>query len=91
MEVTKLPKDLQELVLEFHEAGPAHRNMNIEFLQLVAGRPWTCWSMLWVDWWGAEYQLHAPPDRHPLRRFLHPLERFLPRDPLGDPISRRPY
>ena len=93
MEVTKLPIDLQQLVLEFHEAGPAHRNMNHEFKELVAGRPWSTWTLIWYNWWGEEYGLNKPP----LCRYLlasdpvferlrnppHPLDGFLPPDPSG--------
>ena len=72
MEVTKLPTDIRDLVLSFHAPGAAHARMNLEFKELVAGRPWSTWSMLWLNWWGAEYQLHGPPDPHPLSRFLPP-------------------
>ena len=62
MEATNLPTDIQDLILSFHEPAPfSHTRLVGEFKELVLGRPWTCWSMLWLNWWGTEYQLTAPP------------------------------
>ena len=62
MEDTNLPTDLVDVILSFHEPAPfCHSRLVVEFQELVEGRPWTCWSMLWLNWWGTEYQLTAPP------------------------------
>ena len=83
MEVTKLPKDLQELVLEFHAAGPAHARMNHEFEELVAGRPWSCWTLIWYNWWGEGYGLNAPPLSRYLRAGDPVFQRITSREPPG--------
>ena len=78
MEVTKLPTVLRDLVLSYHAPGHAHARMNHEFKELVGGRPWTCWSMLWLNWWGAEHGLTACREL-----------RFLPRAHRRDPPGGR--
>ena len=77
MEVTNLPTDLVDVILSFHEPPPfCHSKLIKEFKELVQGRPWTCWSMLWLNWWGNEYQLDSPPISQLLHRYLPPNPQF---------------
>ena len=47
-----LPTDVYDLILSYHEPAPFHHTrMVTEFHELVAGRPWTVFSMLWEGWW----------------------------------------
>ena len=53
-----LPTDVQDLIMSYHEPWPfAHTRLVYEFKELVAGRPWTCVSMLWLHWWDATQYL----------------------------------
>lgn len=46
-----LPTDVVDVVMSFHEPWPfSHTRLMHEFKELVAGRPWTSFSMLWMDW-----------------------------------------
>ena len=47
-----LPTVIRDLIRSYHEPWPFyHSRLVYEFKELVAGRPWTTFSMLWVDWW----------------------------------------
>ena len=53
-----LPADVRDIIMSFHEPWPFHHTRMVqEFKELVAGRPWTAFSMLWVDWWDVSQYL----------------------------------
>ena len=57
-----LPKDLRNLVMQYHQPDEyceLEKHLG-EFKNLVAGRPLTIRSMLWLGWW--DDMIH-PPDR----------------------------
>ena len=56
-----LPADVRNVIMSFHER-PAHKRLMHEFKELVHGRPWTAFSMLWMDWFG--YYLGAEFEEH---------------------------
>ena len=56
-----LPTDVVNVIMSFH-ANPQHQLVMHEFKELVHGRPWTAFSMLWMDWFG--YHLGAEFKEH---------------------------
>ena len=56
-----LPTDVVNVIMSFH-ANSQHKLVMHEFKELVAGRPWTSFSMLWMGWFG--YYLGAEFEEH---------------------------